>query len=261
MAEPDLSIVIPFFNEAENVADVLAEVRACLPDAEIIAVDDGSTDGTWAAITARYDVLGLRFASNQGQSAATYFGLREAKGAYCGTMDGDGQNDPSDFPKLRAALEGKPRTVAVGRRARRQDRWHRVAASRIANAVRSAFLHDGVSDTGCSLKVFPREAVDLLVPFNGLHRFLPPIFRHAGYAIVEVDVNHRPRARGVSKYTTWDRALRGLYDLVGVGWLLQRKLLQPNLTCRQPSAGLETRTEPLVMAETPRSSDSIGSRG
>ncbi len=234
MSRPELSIVIPFFNEEENVERVLAEARAAQPTAEVIAVDDGSTDGTWAAIQRQPGVTGLRLAKNCGQSAAIYYGLQHAHGQFCGTMDGDGQNDPADFAKLRLALEGHPMTVAVGRREKRQDRWHRLAASRVANTIRQALLRDGISDTGCSLKLFPRSAVAVLVPFNGLHRFLPPIFRHAGYHLVEVPVNHRPRVAGVSKYSNWSRAWRGLYDLVGVGWLLNRLIQHPPMAVSPP---------------------------
>lgn len=227
-AAPVLSVVVPFYNEEDNVAQVLAEVRQHLPEAEIIAVDDGSTDATWQCILAMEGVRGFRFSQNRGQSAAIYHGLHQAQGEFCATMDGDGQNDPADFPALlQAAREGPPRTIAVGRRRKRQDAWHRIVASRVANHIRKLLLNDGVSDTGCSMKVFPRAAVSLLVPFNGLHRFLPPIFRHGGYTLVEVEVNHRPRSNGLSKYSNWERALRGIYDLIGMGWLLSRKIVFP----------------------------------
>lgn len=222
MEEPPLSIIIPFFNEAENVAAVLEEVRLRQPQAELIAVDDGSRDATWSGITARSDVVGLRFRENRGQSAALYTGLQRARGRYCATMDGDGQNDPADIAKLLEAIEGQVDVVAMGRRLRRRDRWHRVAGSAIANRVRSAILRDGVTDSGCSLKVFPRAAVNALIPFNGMHRFLPPLLRHAGYQIIEIPVNHRPRAHGISKYSNWGRVWRGIYDLFGVQWLLRR---------------------------------------
>ena len=144
-------------------------------------------------------------------------------------LDGDGQNDPADIEKLVERIKSGQCDVACGRRAVRKDTWSRRAASRIANRVRRTFIHDGISDTGCSLKAFRKDHVDLLVPFNGMHRFLPAVFTHAGLRIDEVDVNHRERKAGLSKYTNLDRAIRGVYDLIGVCWLLKRKVILPDL--------------------------------
>ncbi len=231
--EPKLSIVIPFYNEEETVVSVLEEVKTCQPEAEIIAVDDGSRDRTWELLQSVGDIRGLRLTENRGQSAAIYAGLRSAKGRLCATMDGDGQNDPADFAKLVEAWEAKEADVICGRRMKRKDTWSKRQASRIANKIRRSILDDGVRDTGCSMKVFPREAVDYLVPYNGLHRYLPAIFKHAGLTLAEVPVNHRSRTAGVSKYTNWNRALRGIYDLFGVRWLLNRKVIYPRIeeTC------------------------------
>ena len=226
---PTLSIVIPFFNEEESVETVLREVRECQPGAEIIAIDDGSSDRTWAKILGLEGIAGLRLTENRGQSAAIYAGLRVAKGDICVLMDGDGQNDPADIGRLAAAVAAGECDVACGRRVRRRDRWSRRAASRIANRVRRTFIRDGIRDTGCSLKAFPKDCVELLVPFNGLHRFLPAIFTHAGLRLAEIEVNHRERGAGISKYTNWDRALRGIHDLFGVCWLLKRKVRYPGL--------------------------------
>ena len=222
-----VSIIVPFYNEEECAESVLREVRACQPGAEIIAIDDGSSDRTWEIIARLDGITALRLTENRGQSAAVYAGLRAAKGDICVLMDGDGQNDPADIGKLVAAVAAGGCDVACGRRAKRRDTWSRRAASRIANRVRRTFIRDGINDTGCSLKAFPKDCVDLLVPFNGLHRFLPAIFTHAGLRLAEIDVNHRQRSAGASKYTNWDRALRGIYDLVGVCWLLKRKVLYP----------------------------------
>lgn len=235
---PRLSIVVPFYNEGENVTRLLEETRACQPDAEILAVDDGSADDTWQRICAITGVCGLRLSKNRGQSAAIYAGLQAASGELCALMDGDGQNDPADFAKLLARYDQGEADVIVGRRATRKDTFSRRAASRVANRVRRLFLHDGVSDTGCSLKLFPKTAVQYLVPFNGLHRYLPAIFLKAGLRIAEVDVNHRPRVAGVSKYNNWDRALRGIYDLVGVSWLLKRKVHYPAIETRHARSHL-----------------------
>jgi dolichol-phosphate mannosyltransferase len=217
------SVVVPFFNEVDNVVPVLEELRRVLPEAEIIAVDDGSSDGTWERIQSVPGVRGLSL-EHWGQSAAIYHGLRAATGELCGIMDGDGQNDPANFPVLLEAWARGEADVICGFRERRADRWNRRIASRVANGIRRWFLDDGVRDTGCSQKVFPRHAVELLVPFRGLHRYLPAIFKQAGLRIAEVPVRHRVRRAGASKYTNWSRALIGIHDLIGVGWLLKRKL-------------------------------------
>jgi len=229
-----LSIVVPFYNEEDCVEFVLTEIRDCQPEAEIIAVDDGSSDTTWEKIGALQSITGLQLTENRGQSAAIYAGLRAAKGSICVLLDGDGQNDPADIGKLVEIVGAGESDVAVGRRAKRQDTWSKKAASRIANTIRRTFIHDGVSDTGCSLKVFSKDCVDLLVPFNGLHRFLPAIFTQAGLTIAEIDVNHRVRKAGDSKYTNWERGLRGIYDLIGVCWLLKRKVTFPEIESKPP---------------------------
>lgn len=226
---PPFSVVVPFFNEAENVGPVLDELRAALPSAEIIAVDDGSTDETWEEIRRHQDVRGLRFTENRGQSAAVYYGLRACTAPVCGMMDGDGQTDPTCFPAMVELVERGQADVVCGFRADRHDVWNRRLASKIANGIRRAFLHDGVRDTGCSQKVFRREAAELLVPFHGMHRYLPAIFRRAGLRIAEMPVRHRARQRGISKYTNWSRALVGIYDLIGVAWLLRRKIPPPQI--------------------------------
>jgi dolichol-phosphate mannosyltransferase len=226
------SIIIPFYNEAACVRDVLLEVQQTQPAAEIIAVDDGSIDDTWQHICSIPGIRGLQLAQNCGQSAAIYAGMRHATNELIVLLDGDGQNDPSDIETLIVALDHAD--VVVGFRAKRQDSWSRRIASRIANRIRRIFLVDGVRDTGCSLKVFPRAFVELLVPFNGLHRYLPAIFRKAGLRIAEVPVNHRPRRSGASKYTNWERALRGMYDLIGVAWLLRRRVHYPPIIIHEP---------------------------
>jgi dolichol-phosphate mannosyltransferase len=217
-----LSIVIPFYNEQENVARVLAEVCVAQPDAEIIAVDDGSSDGTWELILADPCCRGLRMAKNQGQSAALLAGLRQATGDIVVMMDGDGQNDPADIKILLDGFAREQVDVVCGYRVRRRDSASRRLASRFANAIRRLFFDDGLRDTGCSLKACRRQAIDHLIAFNGIHRYLGAFFKKAGFTIAEVPTNHRPRGGGVSKYTNLDRALRGVYDLIGVGWYLKR---------------------------------------
>ena len=222
---PVLTVVIPFYNEAGCAGEVLAEIRRAEPEAEIVAVDDGSTDGTDAILRGAPGVRLVTLGKNCGQSAALYAGLRTATGGIVAMMDGDGQNDPADIGKLVAALADAD--VAYGVRTRRRDSAARVMAGRLANAIRRAALGDDATDTGCTLKVIRREHIGLLVPFNGLHRYLPAFFARSGLRAVEIPVNHRPRRAGVSKYTLGGRALRGIRDLVGVRWLLSRRIAWP----------------------------------
>jgi dolichol-phosphate mannosyltransferase len=224
----DLSVVIPFHNEGANVAFVLSEFRNVLPDTQIVAVDDASTDGTWKQISAA-DVTGLRLSHQAGQSGAIYLGLQHCSRQFCGLMDGDGQNDPANFLRLLARLNSGDVDVVCGFREKRADSWSRRMASRGANRIRNWFLRDGIQDTGCSQKIFPRSAVAGLVPFRGMHRYLPAFFRHAGLRIAEVPVCHRERRSGLSKYDNWSRAVAGVRDLFGVQWLLHRSTTLPEV--------------------------------
>jgi dolichol-phosphate mannosyltransferase len=226
----NFSVVIPFFNEEESAGWVIEEVRQLFPEAEVVAVDDGSSDDTWTTLAAVEGIQRRRLRENRGQSAALWIGLNAATRPVCVTMDGDGQNDPAGIADLVAALGEN--TAACGYRQNRRDTWSKKVASRVANAIRRLALADGVRDTGCSLKAFPRGAVEYLVPFDGMHRFMPAIFLQAGMKIVEVPVGHRERRFGESKYTNWGRGLRGLYDLFGMRWLLRRKIRFPNIEVR-----------------------------
>lgn len=217
-----LSLVLPFYNESECVVEVLEEIRTLLPEAEIVAVDDGSTDGTPDRIASVTGIRLLSLRRNCGQSAALFAGLISASGELIAMMDGDGQNDPADVTRMLEALNGAD--VVYGIRAKRQDTIARRAASKFANSLRRSVLGDPALDTGCTLKVIRREHVELLVPFNGLHRYLPAFFAAAGLKAAQVPVNHRPRRAGSSKYTIGGRALRGIYDLIGVRWLLSRRI-------------------------------------
>jgi dolichol-phosphate mannosyltransferase len=223
-----LSVIIPFYNEGPATSAVLRELRQRLPAAEIIAVDDGSTDETWKQINAVSGIRSLRFPRNQGQSAAIYYGLRASTRPVVGIMDGDGQNDPASFRALLAELARGRADFVCGYRKERHDVWSRRVASRIANGIRRSVLDDGARDTGCSQKVFRRELIELLVPFRGMHRYLPAIFLRAGLRMAEVPVNHRERLGGVSKYSNWRRAVHGMRDLLGVAWLLDRQILPPD---------------------------------
>ena len=221
----DVSVVVPLYNEEENVPILQAELTAALEgrDFEIIFVDDGSSDATVARIAAGPRVRVVQFAKNAGQSAAMYAGLHAAHGRVAVLIDGDLQNDPADIPKLLAEIE-RGADLAAGYRAKRKDTLVKRLTSRIANAVRSRFTKDGVRDTGCTLKAMRRECIQALVPFKGMHRFIPALIKGAGYRIIEVPVNHRPRQYGLSKYGLGNRAVRATVDMFGVRWLLSRQL-------------------------------------
>ncbi|MDQ2823981.1 MAG: glycosyltransferase family 2 protein [Verrucomicrobiota bacterium] len=225
MSSPAVSVVVPVFNEEENMSILQSELRAALAglDHEIIFVDDGSKDGTAGKIENAPQVHLLRFEKNTGQSAAMYAGLNAARGATVVLIDGDLQNDPADIPKLLAEIS-RGADLVCGYRAQRKDTLVKRITSRVANFVRSRFTKDGVRDTGCTLKAMRRECVSALVPFKGMHRFIPALVKGAGYRLVEVPVNHRPRRFGQSKYGLGNRALRATIDMFGVRWLLSRQL-------------------------------------
>jgi len=222
---PAVSVVVPLFNEEENVPILQGELTSALRglDYEIIFVDDGSTDGTVRKIVADARVRLLQFERNAGQSAAMYAGLNSAQGNVAVLIDGDLQNDPADIPRLLAEIE-RGADLVCGYRAQRKDTVVKRITSRIANFVRSRFTKDGVRDTGCTLKAMKRECVTALLPFKGMHRFIPALVKGAGYRLVEIPVNHRPRKFGLSKYGLGNRALRATTDMFGVRWLLSRRL-------------------------------------
>ncbi|KTD25987.1 glycosyltransferase family 2 protein [Legionella maceachernii] len=225
----EVSIVIPVYNEVDNVEALYQEIRAALPaddfTYEVIFVDDGSVDGTVARLKTLAQVhKNLRVVyhkRNYGQSAALLSGARAARYSMLVTLDGDGQNDPADIPRLFAHLQDA-NTVVLGNRNKRDDNHLRKMSSLIGNRVRRQLLKDECSDTGCSLKLFPREAFLALPHFNHLHRFLPALFKRAGFKLINLPVNHRPRRHGVSKYGVMNRLFVGIHDLIGVRWLLKR---------------------------------------
>lgn len=221
-----VSVVIPFYNEEENVTLLLEEVLRSVPDAEIIAVDDGSTDGTLHKLQSNPKITVVHSKKNLGQSAALFQGLHQAKGDVCVMLDGDGQNDPADIPVLLNEL--KNFDFVCGVRRKRQDTWSRRIGSQWANAVRRKVLGDHATDTGCTLKAMRQEHVKHLIPFNGMHRYIPALLGGADLTMGEVLVNHRARQFGVSKYTLGGRALRGIWDLVGVRWYLGRQIHWPS---------------------------------
>ena len=222
---PQVSVVVPVYNEEENVPILQAELRAALKaiDHELIFIDDGSTDHTVERIEAAPNLRVIRFEKNAGQSAAMYAGLQAARGAILVLIDGDLQNDPADIPKLLGEIS-RGADLVCGYRALRRDTHVKRLTSRIANTVRSRYTKDGVRDTGCTLKAMRRECVSALVPFKGMHRFIPALIKNAGYQLVEIPVNHRPRRFGQTKYGLGNRAVRATADMFGVRWLLSRRL-------------------------------------
>ncbi len=224
-ASPAVSVIVPLFNEEENVSILQSELRAALAgvDHELILVDDGSIDRTAERVEKTANVRVIRFARNAGQSAAIHAGLQAASGAVAVLIDGDLQNDPADIPRLLAEIS-RGADLVCGYRVRRQDTLVKRLTSRVANAVRSRFTKDGVRDTGCTLKAMRLECVSALVPFKGMHRFIPALIKAAGYRLVEIPVAHRPRRFGQSKYGLGNRALRATIDMFGVRWLLSRRL-------------------------------------
>ncbi len=227
-----LSVVIPVKNEAENIAPLVAEIRAALGGLvayEIVYVDDGSSDDTVARIAALRDPEGrlrvVRHRSSCGQSTAVRSGVKAARGRWVATLDGDGQNDPADLPKLWALAAEEPEgslLLLAGHRARRKDTAVKRFTSRIANRIRAGLLGDATPDSGCGLKLFERATFLELPYFSHMHRFLPALVLRAGGRVVSVVVNHRPRARGKSNYGTFDRLWVGISDLAGVMWLQRR---------------------------------------
>jgi dolichol-phosphate mannosyltransferase len=222
---PAVSVVVPLFNEEASVSILQSELRDALGgvDHEIIFVDDGSIDVTAERIEVAPNVRLIRFEKNSGQSAAIYVGLKAARGLTVVLIDGDLQNDPADIPKLLAEI-ARGADLVCGYRAQRKDTFLKRLTSWIANTVRSRFTKDGVRDTGCTLKAMRRECVNALVPFKGVHRFIPALVKGAGYRLVEIPVNHRPRRFGQSKYGLGNRAVCATIDMFGVRWLLSRRL-------------------------------------
>ncbi|PYK40425.1 MAG: hypothetical protein DME49_00530 [Verrucomicrobia bacterium] len=227
--EPSFAVVVPFFNEERNVRAVCGELRGILetmlPGGEVILVDDGSTDKTWAKL----EEIALTWpqcrvfhlSENQGQSAALLLGFDKSVAPILVTMDGDGQSDPRDIEKLLVKLEGVD--MVVGARVVRQDSWLRRKISWIANSIRSELLGDGVSDAGCALKVFRRDVVGAFIPIRTLYSFMPALAVAAGFRVIEEPVNHRPRKNGTSKYTVRSFLLLPILDFIGLEWFRTRR--------------------------------------
>jgi dolichol-phosphate mannosyltransferase len=226
-----LSVVVPVRNEQDNVAPLIAEIDAALKSFthEIVYVNDGSTDETHSRLQqlqTQYPQLRIvRHANSCGQSTAVRSGVRAAKYDWVATLDGDGQNDPADIPKLIDALEEGVWLVGGNRRKSRRDTWIKRMSSVIANTVRAKMLRDDTPDTGCGLKLFNKAAFLELPYFDHMHRFLPALIKRAGGEIRSVPVSHRNREFGKSNYGTLDRLMVGIIDLFGVAWLQRRAKL------------------------------------
>ncbi|KUP92396.1 glycosyltransferase family 2 protein [Tritonibacter horizontis] len=249
---PIVTIISPMHNEAGNVAPLLAELeqaRAFLPESEVILVDDGSRDGTARLIgehmMTRPWLRLVQHGQAAGQSAAVHSGVLAARGWLICTLDGDLQNPPAELPNLCAPLLAAAAPdrlgLVAGQRQHRQDRLTKKLASRAANTLRAAVLNDNTRDTGCGLKAFRRAAFLELPYFNHMHRYLPALFARAGWEVAHVDVAHRAREAGASKYTNLQRALVGISDLLGVAWLVRRsKTARPQERSAQDLIGAVT---------------------
>ena len=226
---PQLSVVLPIYNESEAIVPVLRELAEVLTQAfpeawEVLAVDDGSADDTAERIREAAEKFpGIRLVSlaqNVGQSGALWMGFRESRADWIATLDADGQNDPADLPKLWA--QRADADAVFGYRAVRKDTWSKRKGSKLANGVRNLILREEIRDTGCAVKIFKKSLTERLMPWNGMHRFFGSLFRMQEARIVQVAVNHRPRAAGTSKYTNWGRLKKTVRDLFAMRWLRDR---------------------------------------
>lgn len=225
---PVFSVVVPFYNEAENLPRLIREIDGMLrvleSTAEIILVNDGSTDSfAQPPASPAFVIRWLHLTENSGQSAAMYYGMQAAHGSYVILMDADLQNDPMDAPKMWYKLENEGLDLVTGVRAKRNDSFQRRLSSNIANKVRSTLLRDRTSDTGCTLKVLRADAAKRLPAWNGMHRFIPALLLSSGFKIGEMPVEHRARHAGVSKVAGRKRAIRTTVDLLGMLWFTRRQ--------------------------------------
>ena len=232
----DISIVIPVYNEEESIGELINEITQALASKykhEIIVVDDGSVDKTVGVLSKIKQELPtlriIKHLQNSGQSTAIRTGVQYAKSAWITTLDGDGQNDPADIPNLYNELinnqDADPWLVVAGYRKKRKDTWLKRISSKYANGIRDKLLRDGTPDTGCGLKVFSRDSFLALPYFDHMHRYIPALFQRQGGKMVSIEVNHRHRMQGVSKYGFHNRLWVGIVDILGVRWLQNRARL------------------------------------
>ena len=224
------SVLIPAHNEEKNLPNLLKEIHEVMAREgkpwEVIVVDDASTDQTWTILEKEHLTLpqlkGIRLKKQSGQTAALEIGLHAVTGEIVITLDGDGQNDPHDIPKLLDALDGFD--CVSGCRQRRHDRWDRKLISATANGTRRWLLGDNIQDTGCSLKAFRTSCFRHIKLFKGMHRFLPSLLIIEGFQVKEIPVSHRPRASGKSNYSIFNRGFSTITDLFAVWWMKRRRL-------------------------------------
>lgn len=220
-----ISVVIPVYNEAENVPPMVDRLKSAFRDwagpVEFLFVDDGSTDSTFERLRQAQQadprIRIARFRRNLGQTAAMSAGFRLARGAAVATIDGDLQNDPDEIPRLASMLNEWDAVCGV--RVRRRDTLMKRLSSRIGNGFRNWATGDDIVDTGCTLKAYRRECLDRLELFQGMHRFLPTLLKMHGFRVTQVPVSHHPRLRGKTKYGTWGRLWKGLADVMAVRWM------------------------------------------
>jgi len=224
-----ISIIVPIFNEVENVANLHTEIKSVCDGAgfiyEIIFIDDGSTDGTYDKCKTLQPLKLVRLRRNFGQTAAMDAGIKQAKNDYIVTMDGDGQNDPADIPAMIDYMRENDFDVVSGWRKKRKDSFFKRFASRSANLLRKIIVRDGIRDSGCSLKVYKKECFNNLNLYGEMHRFIPALLKIKGFTIGEIVVNHRPRRAGKTKYN-WRRGVKGFIDMLSV-WFWHKYAVRP----------------------------------
>ena len=225
----EISIVVPIYNEKDNVTELHREItEVCETNNyiyEIILIDDGSTDGTYQIAKNLSPVKYIRLRKNFGQTAAMDAGIKESKYKYIVTMDGDRQNDPKDIPNLIKHLEANDLDIVSGWRKRRKDTIFKKFSSKCANLLRSILIKDEIHDSGCSLKIYKKECFESITLYGEMHRFIPALLKIKGFRIGEIEVNHRPRTAGKTKYN-WKRTVKGLIDMISV-WFWNKYAVRP----------------------------------
>ncbi|EPC03934.1 hypothetical protein L861_01140 [Litchfieldella anticariensis FP35 = DSM 16096] len=244
MPAPLLSLIVPARDEADNLPSLLDEIEQALGtlDHEVLVVDDGSRDRSWELLCERAAddsrLMVLRHAVSAGQSTSIWHAARLARGTWLATLDADGQNDPTDIPRLVERAQRNGAAMIIGHRTLRRDSWLKRVSSRIANRVRATLLGDATPDTGCGLKIIKRDTFLALPYFDHMHRFLPALVQSQGGRCLSLPVNHRPRRAGRSHYGLHDRLWVGLVDLLGVMWLCRRSRLPIMTASLEITAGI-----------------------
>ena len=255
LESPALSLVIPCYNEQDNLRALVVAVREAVDPLklpyEVVITDDCSRDQSWEILkelaAADPRLRAQRFAFNSGESAASWAGLKAARGKYLVTLDADWQNDPKDLPKFLEALKTCDCVCGTRIETRGQgDNFIRIASSKIANWVRNKLSGEQISDAGCTYRAFKRECIENLKFFKGMHRFLPTLFKIEGFTVTEIPVTNNPRFAGQSHYGVWNRLFASFYDLLAVRWMKKRmfryqiaeRLNEPTATARKDGDAL-----------------------